>query len=452
MATSPNRSFRALRGDRSAAEFAAAVRRAAREIGENVSCDARYIGRVESGVIRCPNYAYERVFRHMFPGRTLTDLGFAPRDAVRGRGARAGASTSVRITGYTTRDRTGTDNTEESDVLRRVFMAGGPAAVASLTPLTTLTAAAAGTATGTGGAPAPPRRVGAIEAAAVERAVTDIRAYDDRHGADALYRPAGESLRAAQELLDAGTARAAVSARLHAAAGELALSVGWLAHDSGRHTEARSHYAEALATARVSDDRALEAHAFCNAAFLARDTGRHREAVRAAQAGQQAARATGSHRLHSLLSLREAAGWAGLGDRRGCELALSRARTAFDHGPDDADPEWMSFYNAAELASQEAHCWAALGDWPRAAEAARRALTAQDPHLVRNRALYTAELAGHLTGGGHPEEAAETGQQALDLLEQVHSSRIRTLLRHTANRLTARTPTPEVAAFAARAA
>lgn len=84
----PNLAFRELRGQRSPAEFAAAVRRAAREIGERVSCDARYVGRVEAGEIRCPNYAYERVFLHMFPGRTLTDLGFAPRSSVRGRGAR----------------------------------------------------------------------------------------------------------------------------------------------------------------------------------------------------------------------------------------------------------------------------------------------------------------------------------------------------------------------------
>lgn len=74
----PNLAFRELRGQRSPGEFAAAVRRAAREIGERVSCDARYIGRVEAGEIRCPNYAYERVFLHMFPGRELTDLGFAP--------------------------------------------------------------------------------------------------------------------------------------------------------------------------------------------------------------------------------------------------------------------------------------------------------------------------------------------------------------------------------------
>ncbi|NEE07068.1 tetratricopeptide repeat protein, partial [Streptomyces sp. SID7499] len=57
----PNLAFRRLRGQRSAGEFAAVVRRAAREIGEQVACDARYIGRVESGEIRCPNYAYERV-------------------------------------------------------------------------------------------------------------------------------------------------------------------------------------------------------------------------------------------------------------------------------------------------------------------------------------------------------------------------------------------------------
>ncbi|MFD8939533.1 hypothetical protein ACFV0R_30520, partial [Streptomyces sp. NPDC059578] len=72
-----------MRGARSPGEFAAAVRRAAREIGERVSCDARYIGRVEAGEIRCPNYAYERVFLHMFPGRTLAPGGGG---APRGRG------------------------------------------------------------------------------------------------------------------------------------------------------------------------------------------------------------------------------------------------------------------------------------------------------------------------------------------------------------------------------
>lgn len=430
----PNLAFRRLRGKRSPAEFAAAVRRAAREIGERVSCDARYVGRVEAGEIRCPNYAYERVFLHMFPGRTLTDLGFAPRSSVRGRQARTtgesrGAGEPYET--YDTRDTHNThdlyethDNNEESDVLRRAFMtSGATVAAASLGPLAlALDAAAAGR---------PTRRAGTGEAGALEEAVRRIRLLDDRHGADGLYRRAAAPLRTAYALLDAGASRQATADRLYTGAGELAISVGWLAHDSGRFDDARSHYAEALATARMNADAGLEAHAFCNMAFLARDAGRPREAVRAAQAAQHAARPLGSARLMSLLALREAGGWAGLADRVGCEQALVRAQTFFERGAAEADPEWMSFYGEAELEGLEAQCWSTLGDWPRAARHARRAADLQDPHFTRNLALYSAELADDLARGGRPDEAAGAGMRCLDLLGEVQSSRVHTMLAGT---------------------
>ena len=430
----PNLAFRRLRGKRSAAEFAAAVRRAAREIGERVSCDARYVGRVEAGEIRCPNYAYERVFLHMFPGRTLTDLGFAPRSSVRGRQARTtgesrGAGEPYET--YDTQDLRDTqdlyethDNNEESDVLRRAFMtSGATVAAASLGPLgLALDAAAAGR---------PTRRAGTGEAGALEEAVRRIRLLDDRHGADGLYRRAAAPLRTAYALLDAGASRQATADRLYAGAGELAISVGWLAHDSGRFDDARSHYAEALATARMNGDAGLEAHAFCNMAFLARDAGRPREAVRAAQAAQRAARPLGSDRLMSLLALREAGGWAGLADRVGCEQALVRAQAFYGRGPSDTDPEWMSFYGEAELEGLEAQCWSTLGDWPRAARHARRAADLQDPQFSRNLALYSAELADDLARGGRPDEAAGAGMRVLDLLGEVQSSRIHTMLAGT---------------------
>ncbi|MEU9798334.1 tetratricopeptide repeat protein [Streptomyces sp. NPDC051000] len=430
---SPNSSFRRLRGARSPAEFAAAVRRAAREIGETVSCDARYIGRVESGEIRCPNYAYERVFLHMFPGHTLADLGFSAREAVRGRSAQRGAPASPSLSHLIHRPK-------ESDVLRRAFMAGGSATVAAATlglaPL--------------GDSRRLPSRAGESEAAAVEEAVRQIRLLDDRHGADALYRRAAEPLRTAYALLDAGATRQSTEDRLHAGAGELAVSVGWLAHDSGRFEDARSHYAEALATARVSGDPALEAHAFSNMAFLARDCGRPRESVRAAQAGRRAARSLGSPRLLSLLALREAGGWAGLDDRRACEDALARAHTEFSRGAAGTDPEWMSFFGEAELESLESRCWAALGEHARAARHARRAADLQDPHFARNVALYTAELADNLAHAGAPDEAAWAGGRVLDLLAEVQSTRIRSILAGTAKTLVPHQRSPRVGAFLTR--
>lgn len=444
----PNLAFRRLRGQRSPAEFAAAVRRAAREIGERVSCDARYVGRVEAGEIRCPNYAYERVFLHMFAGRTLTDLGFAPRASVRGRRARPVSETEGTYEPYDTQDTQDPDETydnyEESDVQRRAFMTGGGATVAavSLGPL--------GLAVDATAAGRPVRRAGTGEAGALEEAVRRIRLLDDRHGADGLYRRAAAPLRAAYALLDAGATRQTTADRLHSGAGELAISVGWLAHDSGRFDDARSHYAEALATARVTGDDALEAHAFCNTAFLARDAGRPREAVRAAQAAQRVARPLGSPRLMSLLALREAGGWAGLADRTGCEQALARAQAFFERGVSEADPEWMSFYGEAELEGLEAQCWSTLGDWRRAARHAGRAADLQDPHFTRNIALYTAELADDLARGGHPDESAAAGLRVLELLGEVQSSRIQTMLAGTARVLLPHRRASGVSAFLER--
>jgi tetratricopeptide (TPR) repeat protein len=479
----PNLAFRQARGQRSPAEFAALVRRAAHEIGEQVSCDARYIGRVEAGEIRCPNYAYERVFLHMFPGRTLTDLGFAPRSSVRGRPARPAGEpaafgpdeTREAYEPYETPDPPGPhphdphdephrydephphdrhhpqnpyapltpygthESHEESDVLRRAFMTGSSATVAAtalgplaaLGPLSPLCLAREAAAADQHRPPRP----GTGEAAAVEEAVRRIRLLDDRHGADGLYRRAAAPLRAAYALLDAGATRRSTAERLHSGAGELAISVGWLAHDSGRFEDARSHYAEALATARMTGDDALEAHAFCNTAFLARDAGRPREAVRAAQAAQRIARPLGSARLMSLLALREAGGWAGLADRTACEQRLTRAKALFDRGPSEADPEWMSFYGEAELAGLEAQCWSTLGDWPRAARHARRAAELQDPHFTRNTALYTAQLADDLARAGRPDEAAAAGLRVMGLMDQVQSSRIHDMLAGTARLL-----------------
>ncbi|MFE7134330.1 tetratricopeptide repeat protein [Streptomyces sp. NPDC057638] len=467
-APTPNPSFRKLRGRRSPAEFAALVRKAGREIGENVSCDARYIGRVESGAIRCPNYAYERVFLHMFPGLSLLDLGFTARERVRGRGRTPSRATPPGPAADEwddgpdaprTRDDGTADGGEETDVLRRAFMTSGSATVAASFGLGggigafLLTGAAeadTGPARGAGPPAAHRPRVGATEAAAVEAAVRRIRLLDDRHGADGLYQRAAQPLRAAYALLDAGISRRATAARLHSGAGELALSVGWLAHDSGRHDEARSHYTEALATARAAADPALEAHAFSNISFLARDAGRYREAVRAAEAGQRAAREVGSPWLHSLLALREAGGWAGLGDRAACERGLTRARGHFDRGDAAGAPAWMSFFGEPEMELLRAQCWSALGDFSRAAQHAHRAAALQDPRFTRNLALCRAELALDLARGDAPDAAGAAGHQVLDLLDGVRSARIESMLATTARHLRRHRPHEAVHTFLRR--
>ncbi len=216
---------------------------------------------------------------------------------------------------------------------RRAFMTGGTASVAaaSLGPF--------GVTLGPPAAAADRRvhRVGTSEAGALEEAVRRIRLLDDRHGADGLYRRAAAPLRTATNCSTRAPPTTTAD-RLYAGAGDLAISVGWLAHDSGRFEARARTTPRRWRPPGCPGNQALEAHAFCNTAFLARDAGRPREAVRAAQAAQRAARPLGSPRLLSLLSLREAGGWAGLADRPGCEQALARAQTLFERGPSETDP------------------------------------------------------------------------------------------------------------------
>ncbi|MDX3641812.1 hypothetical protein [Streptomyces sp. MB09-02B] len=125
--------------------------------------------------------------------------------------------------------------------------------------------------------------------------------------------------------------------------GHLSIAAGWLSYDSGRAADARSLYSEALAAARLADDPALEGHAFGCLSLLAKASGRPREAVSAAQGAQNAVRTYGSARMLSLFSMREAGGWALLGDAGAADRAIVRAHDLYSRGPAEADRNgWSS--------------------------------------------------------------------------------------------------------------
>ncbi|GAA3101285.1 hypothetical protein GCM10020254_53570 [Streptomyces goshikiensis] len=107
----------------------------------------------------------------------------------------------------------------------------------------------------------------------------------------------------------------------------------------------------------------------------------------------------------------------------------------------------MSFFGEAELEFLEARCWATLGEHARAARHARRAADLRDPHFARNVALYTAELADDLAHAGAPDEAAWAGGRVLDLLTEVQSTRVRSMLSATAQTLVPHQRSPRVGAF-----
>lgn len=83
----------------------------------------------------------------------------------------------------------------------------------------------------------------------------------------------------------------------------------------------------------------------------------------------------------------------------------------------------------------------------RAARHAAHLAATRTPRCTRNIALCTAEPADDPARAGRPDEPAQRGSSALDLLSEVRSSRIRSILATTARVLLPHRRNPSVAAF-----
>ena len=416
----PNTALRAVRElelQMSRHEFAKAVRTAGEEIGEHVACEARLVAAWEDGEVGCPRPVYQRILTRM-TGRSMAELGF-----------RLGSPAVEPSKGIPM-----SDPYEESEggVERRAFLRDGAGVVLGL-PL--------------GAEGEAPGRVGSAQIRAVTRAVATLYAEDHDHGSATLRQAASSALHTAYQWLQNGTYSSKTEGRLRSATGALSIAAGWLSYDSGRTGDAHSLYGEALAAARIADDPELEAHSFGCLSLLARASGRPREAVSAAQGAQAVARNLGSPRLLSLMHMREAGGWALMGDDTATDRSIVRAHHLYAQGPSDADPAWLSFFAPGELAGLEALARADLGQHERAAAGAEQAVLLHGTEFARNRALYTADIAIQhaVRDRPEPEAAAEAAGRVLAYLPDVRSDRLLQSLHNVAGALQRHSRVPAVA-------
>lgn len=136
-----------------------------------------------------------------------------------------------------------------------------------------------------------------------------------------LRRPVG--LRAHQELLTV--------------AGWLALLIGCVEYDLGLRPAAEATRVAALQLADEGGNNEIAAWAWEMSAWFALTSGRYRETVAAAEAGQ--AIAGGEHTVGVQLFGQQAKALARLGDARGVHAALERGRRLLDRFPRPARPD-----------------------------------------------------------------------------------------------------------------
>jgi hypothetical protein len=231
-------------------------------------------------------------------------------------------------------------------------------------------------------------------------------------------------------MLDEGDYTDAIGRELLTVTAELAITTGWFAYDCGQQPVARQLYGEAELLAGSVGAGELSAHVFVNLAmqstYLARagasSQGRAREGLRFATRAAEAARHEPSPRLHALISVRQAAAYAQLGDETAFKASIENAYRELDRGDHSADPPWTAFMTPAEVDGYDADGWLKL---ERPGRAVSRYADVLDAHLPpRNAAYYRARLAGALLEDGDRSEAIAQGLAVLpDLGDRLTSGR-----------------------------
>jgi hypothetical protein len=134
----------------------------------------------------------------------------------------------------------------------------------------------------------------------------------------------------------------------------------------------------------------------------------------------------------------EARALARLGDTRACDLALASAVTEFERRKPQDDPDWIKYFDDAELSAEFGHCLRDLGRPADAVKYASSSLAAVDEAgFVRSDFFAMMVLADSQLDAGELEIATNVAMNALTAGEMIRSARCVGYVREFGQRLSA---------------
>ena len=273
-----------------------------------------------------------------------------------------------------------------------------------------------------------PQRVTLTDVTHLEQAALTLRGLDLRHGGELTAQMAGQLLRWAAGLRDAGMT-APVRRRWQAALATLATWAAWSAHDACQRTVARALAVLALDAAVSADEPDLRAHVLADIAAGHSHRGHPVDALHTIRL------ADGDERTHpaiqTMLHGVRARAHAALGERDRCEREIARA-VALASGVDpDGVPGWLGGWHPAHVTALCGHAYAGLAgesgslrDLALAHERLTGAAGQLAPVRPRAAALCLTRLALAYQRCGNPDGAATFTRQAAHLATDLRSARV----------------------------
>lgn len=214
----------------------------------------------------------------------------------------------------------------------------------------------------------------------------------------------------------------AVRREIFSAAADAAEVLGWSAYDDGRHGAGQRYFIQGLRLAREADDHLMGGQILANLSHQANYLGNFSDAIQFARAAQAAVRGQASATVNAMFLAMEARALASIGDARGCAEVLHRAEQEFEKSNPSEDPEWITYFDALELAGEAAHCFRDLG---LSKETQRFVTQAIDQVRTppRTRAFIDMVSAAATLNAGDLDQAVSIATSAINLAGGLQSSR-----------------------------
>ncbi|WP_433892512.1 hypothetical protein [Streptomyces sp. CA-111067] len=211
-----------------------------------------------------------------------------------------------------------------------------------------------------------------------------------------------------------------VGRALFSTVAEVTLLAAWMSYDACQHGLAQRYYLQALRFAQDGGDRRLAGSILSAMSHQATFLGHFTQAATLARAARMGISGVATPTLMAQFHAMEARALARTGDRRACEQALAESARFLDRRNESDEPEWITYFDEAELAAESAHCFRDINSARQAVEHARNAMSGSH---VRSDFFATMVLADAHRRAGDLDEACRIALDALDLGEQLRSAR-----------------------------
>ncbi|WP_327112772.1 hypothetical protein OHB12_29650 [Nocardia sp. NBC_01730] len=276
-----------------------------------------------------------------------------------------------------------------------------------------------------------PARIGMSDAERLAERVDGYVTIEQKVGGGALATAARTDLEHAKMVLATSEIDSVAAPVFTSAAGNMAVTAGWLFYDADDQRAATRCYSDAMALANHVGDDELAAHTCLNVALQTIAQARRGEAhpqyaLRSTLRAADLTRRQSSGRIHALIASRQATAYACLGDRSAFTRAVATAwremDLAYDHEPFERCPDWLKFMCHNEVRYHEACGYSYLGEASRATELFEQVATERAGQ--RNSATYRAWLASSLAEVGDIDDAITVATDVIaNLADGISSSR-----------------------------